>query len=53
MAYMNCVYDNFKRVAARAIPGVEDTFDNFPEITGREPVRWKEFVQKHRGAFAY
>lgn len=53
MAYMNCVYDNFKRIAARAIPGVEDTFDNFPKITGREPVRWKDFVQKHRNAFAY
>lgn len=53
MAYMNCVYDNFKRIVARAIPGVADTFDNFPEITGREPVRWKDFVQKHRGAFAY
>lgn len=53
MAYMNCVYDNFKRIVARDIVGVEDTFDNFPEITGREPVRWKEFVQKHRSAFAY
>jgi uncharacterized protein YbjT (DUF2867 family) len=53
MAYMACVCDNFKRVAARAIPGVEETFDNFPEITGREPVRWAEFVNKHRAAFTY
>lgn len=53
MAYMNCVYDNFKRVAARTIPGIEETFDNFPGIAGREPVRWAEFVQKHRHAFAY
>lgn len=53
MAYMNCVYDSFKRVAAGAIPGVEDTFDNFLEITGREPVRWKDFIQKHRSVFAY
>lgn len=53
MAYMSCVYDNFKRIVARTIPGVADTFDNFPEITGREPVRWKDFVQKHRSAFVY
>jgi uncharacterized protein YbjT (DUF2867 family) len=53
MAYMNCVYDNFKRIAAHALPGVEDTFDNFPEITGREPMRLREFVRKHRAEFAY
>lgn len=53
MAYMSCVYDNFRRIAARDIPGVEDTFDNFPEITGQEPMRWKAFIQKHRDAFVY
>ena len=53
MAYMNCVHDNFTRMAARQIPGVEETFDNFEVITGRQPVRWEEFVQKHRSAFAY
>ena len=53
MAYMTCVHDNFTRMAARQIPGVEETFDNFPEITGRQPVRWEDFVQKHRSTFAY
>ncbi|HDS1818487.1 TPA: SDR family oxidoreductase [Pseudomonas putida] len=53
MAYMQCVADNFKRIAARAIPGVEETFDNFVQITGREPVRWRAFIHKHRSAFAY
>ena len=53
MTYMNCVHDNFTRMAARQIPGVEETFDNFEAITGRQPVRWEEFVQKHRGVFAY
>ncbi|WP_198528808.1 SDR family oxidoreductase [Pectobacterium peruviense] len=53
MAYMHCVYDNFRRVAARDIPGVDDTFDNFPSIVGKEPVRWREFIEKHRDAFAY
>ena len=41
MAYMNCVHDNFTRMAARQIPGVEETFDNFSQITGRQPVRWR------------
>ena len=53
MAYMNCVHDNFKRMAADTIPGVRDTFDNFTAITGRQPVRWEAFVQKHRSAFVY
>jgi NAD(P)H dehydrogenase (quinone) len=53
MAYMSCVYDHYKRYAAHTIPGADDTFDNFPGITGQQPVRWAEFVQKHRAAFAY
>ena len=39
MAYMRCVHDNFTRMAAGAIPGVDQVFDNFQAITGREPVR--------------
>lgn len=53
MAYMNCVGDNLRRIAERDIPGVEETFDNFPTIAGKEPVRWPEFIRKHRAAFAY
>ena len=53
MAYMGCVYDHYKRYAAHTIPGADDTFDNFPAITGQQPVRWADFVQKHRAAFAY
>jgi len=53
MAYMNCVYDNYKRTAARTIPGQDDTFDNFPSITGREPTRWVEFIKKHKNTFDY
>lgn len=53
MAYMHCVGDSFKRIAARAVPGVADTFDNFFDITGRQPMRWEQFVTKHRTAFAY
>ncbi|MGI4741983.1 MAG: SDR family oxidoreductase [Janthinobacterium lividum] len=53
MAYMGCVYEHYKRYAAHTIPGADDTFDNFPAITGQEPVRWADFVQKHRASFAY
>ena len=53
MAYMNCVYRTYKRTAACEVPGVDATFDNFPGITGRQPMRWTKFVRKHRAAFAY
>jgi len=53
MAYMNCVADSFERIAAYTVPGVADTFDDFYSITGRDPVRWEEFVQKHKEAFLY
>lgn len=53
MAYMDCVYEHYKRYAAHTIPGADDTFDNFPALVGREPVRWPEFIRQHRAAFAY
>jgi nucleoside-diphosphate-sugar epimerase len=53
MAYMSCVYDHWKRYAAWTIPGADDTFDNFPAIAGRPPVRWADFIEKHKSEFAY
>jgi NAD(P)H dehydrogenase (quinone) len=53
MAYMNCVYDHWKRYAAGTIPGADDTFDNFPVLTGKQPTRWAEFIQRHKVEFAY
>jgi hypothetical protein len=35
MAYMDCVYEHWKRYAAGTIPGADDIFYNFPEITGK------------------
>lgn len=52
MAYMNCVYDHWKRYAAGTIPGADDTFDNFPEITGKQPVKWADFIEKHKTVLA-
>lgn len=48
MAYMGCVYDHWKRYAAGTIPGADQTFDNFYEITGKQPTNWAEFIEKHK-----
>lgn len=53
MAYMNCVYDHYKRYAAGTIPGADDTFDNFPQITGQQPTTWDDFIKKHLAEFSY
>jgi len=53
MAYMNCVYDHWKRYAAGTIPGADDTFDNFPMLTGRQPIKWADFIQRHKAELAY
>jgi uncharacterized protein YbjT (DUF2867 family) len=53
MAYMNCVYDHWKRYAAGTIPGADDTFDNFPSITGAQPTKMADFIQRHKAEFAY
>lgn len=53
MAYMDCVYEHWKRYAAGTIPGADDTFDNFPAITGRQPTKLADFIARHRAEFAY
>lgn len=53
MAYMTCVYDHWKLHASRSIPGSTDTFDNFFEITGKQPTRWTDFIKKHQAELEY
>lgn len=53
MAYMDCVYEHWKRHAAGTIPDAAATFDNFREITGVAPTDWVEFVRKHREQLSY
>ncbi len=53
MAYMHCVYDHWKRYAAGTIPGADDTFDNFPAITGKQPAKLADFILRHKAEFAY
>lgn len=53
MAYMNCVYDHWKQHAAGTIAGASDTFDNFVEITGKQPTKWADFIKKHKENLDY
>lgn len=53
MAYMACVYEHYKRYAAGTIPGADDTFDNFPAITGKQPTRWPDFIKQHQAELSY
>jgi len=53
MTYMNCVYNHWKRHAAGTIPNANETFDNFYEITGKEPTKWADFIKKHQTEFDY
>ncbi len=53
MAYMHCVYEHWKRYAAGTIPGADDTFDNFPAITGRQPAKLADFIGRHKAEFIY
>ena len=53
MAYMHCVYDHYRRYAAGTIPGADDIFDNFEQITGKQPVTWEGFIKKHKAKFEY
>lgn len=53
MAYMSCVYDHYKRYAAGTIPGADDTFDDFPGITGRQPTKLADFILRHKAELAY
>lgn len=52
-AYMHCVYTQLKLNAANAIPNADATFDNFEAITGRNPMSWGNFAQKHKAEFDY
>jgi hypothetical protein len=53
MAYMSCVYEHYKRYTAGTIPGADDTFDNFPELTGKQPTKWAGFIEKHKAELEY
>lgn len=44
---MNCGYNHWKRHAVGTIPGAAATFGTFYEITGKQPIKGKGFIEKH------
>jgi uncharacterized protein YbjT (DUF2867 family) len=52
-AYMRCVYQNWLDYAALAIPGADAVYDNFSQLTGRQPKTWAEFAREHADPFKY
>jgi NAD(P)H dehydrogenase (quinone) len=53
VAYMSCVYQNWIDYEARTIPGADAVYDNFFELTGRQPTTWAEFAKENAQAFKY
>ena len=53
IAYMNCVYKQFKLDCQGKIPNAGATFNNFEAITGRKPINWQEFTLKHYEEIVY
>jgi NAD(P)H dehydrogenase (quinone) len=52
-AYMDCVYDSYRRLSGEGVPGSDETFDNFTPITGRQPNTLADFARKHASRFKY
>ncbi|MBT2246271.1 NmrA family NAD(P)-binding protein [Sphingobium sp. BHU LFT2] len=52
-AYMDCAYRSFIRLGTEGIPGSEEVFDNFEQLTGRKPTSVEDFIRKHAAEFAY
>lgn len=53
VAYMTCVYHNWIGYEARTIPGADAVYDNFFELTGRQPRTWADFAKENAAAFKY
>lgn len=51
--YMQSVYENYAAYSSGMNTGEERVFDSFFRVTGRTPALVRDFVEKHRDAFAY
>jgi NAD(P)H dehydrogenase (quinone) len=49
--YARCVHNNFTRAIAGRLPGSTDVFDDFTQVTGRRPMRWKDHAAAHRAEY--
>jgi NAD(P)H dehydrogenase (quinone) len=52
-AYMKCVFDSYTDLTDGKDIGADETFDNFPTITGRQPRTLADFALKHGNRFRY
>ncbi|MEL6470532.1 MAG: SDR family oxidoreductase [Cyanobacteria bacterium J06623_4] len=52
VAYMTCVYTQFKLNGLDAIENADATYDNFESITGRRPTTWETFTQQNKDLYA-
>lgn len=39
-AYMDCVYDSYRRLSGEGVPGSDETFDNFTPLPGVSQTPW-------------
>jgi hypothetical protein len=51
MAYMGCIWP--LETLCGTIPGADSTFENFHEITGKQPTKWIDFIEKHKTELEY
>ena len=52
-AYMKCVFDSYSDLTNGKDIGADEVFDNFLDITGREPTLLEGFIEKHQERFNY
>ena len=52
-AYMKCVYDCYSNFTAGTSEKSDEVFDNFPAITGRNPLTLTDFARTHADVFKY
>jgi NAD(P)H dehydrogenase (quinone) len=52
-AYMKCVLDSYTDLSNGVDIGADETFDNFPAITGKQPGTITQFARKHSHSFRY
>jgi NAD(P)H dehydrogenase (quinone) len=52
-AYMKCVFDSYTDLTNGVDIRSDETFDNFPELTGRQPHTLADFARRHAKQFKY
>jgi NAD(P)H dehydrogenase (quinone) len=52
-SYMKCVFDRYTDFTNGLDEGADETFDNFPVLTGRKPRLLADFIREHAARFRY